>query len=117
MSLLSLLSRVCATTGEHQSQNLCDCFTVRDGKYSSEHDVMGFDCDALVFYGFFVSTAQSESDIWQTGSDVIPGEEFVERFQRRLTATQVQTNLQIYEVGIGQRCDEVSKSAQINIAM
>ncbi|MDJ0795864.1 MAG: hypothetical protein QNJ51_03365 [Calothrix sp. MO_167.B12] len=67
---------------------------------------MGFDFDALVFYGFFVNTAQSESELWQAGSDVIPGEGFVERFQRRLAVVPQLTNLQIHEVGIGQRYDE-----------
>ena len=68
---------------------------------------MGFDFDALVFYGFVVSTAQSESDLWQAGSDVIPGESFVERFQRRLdTIAPAQTALELHEVGVEQHCNE-----------
>ncbi|MGK7890395.1 MAG: hypothetical protein AB4042_13750 [Leptolyngbyaceae cyanobacterium] len=78
---------------------------------------MGFDFDALVFYGFVVTTAHSESDLWQAGSDVVVGEGVIERFQRRLGAIAPNSSapnssapnsatLAIHEVGIGLRCDE-----------
>ncbi|MEM8640691.1 MAG: hypothetical protein AAGG51_18015 [Cyanobacteria bacterium P01_G01_bin.54] len=69
---------------------------------------MGFDFDAFVFYGFVVETAQSESELWRAGTDVIPGEEFVARFQRRFEAIAppARPNLTIHDVGMGQRCDE-----------
>ncbi|NEO83507.1 MAG: hypothetical protein F6J87_04495 [Spirulina sp. SIO3F2] len=67
---------------------------------------MGFDFDALVFYGFVVDDVQSESELWQGGADVSPGEDFVARFRRRLAALENPPNLALHEVGIEQRGDE-----------
>lgn len=67
---------------------------------------MGFDFDALVFYGFVVDDVQSESELWQGGADVIPGEDFVARFRRRLAAFEDPPDLALHEVGIEQRGDE-----------